>query len=321
MMVRGATRRYEDRLDCGAEANMAKMLAADASWEAANACTSRPTAVSLRRELRRRARLRRGSTGTPISTNPDPVSPRRTYVLGLPLLLSPARDLGLPMTDPSIDIEPSARLDRPRGEPRRRRRRRSGGDVRHKAERLPGRVGVMPTIHWCLFPHPTVRDLRTLSWPPPRGVFCRRAAATAPDVGGRATSKPSIGSRSATKSNGADFRRAPQGGRQQLALFRHRRSRTAAVIPRGAGAARSPGHRLSNARLPAARRTRRRAARQFCRKPASPDRRPRIVDRSRPTSPCSSATRRFDVRATGSTTLLHTPSRPRAMRSRGQEST
>jgi len=33
-----ATRKYEAGLDCGAEANMAKMLAADASWEAANAC-------------------------------------------------------------------------------------------------------------------------------------------------------------------------------------------------------------------------------------------------------------------------------------------
>src|SRR5215471_2322846 len=38
LMVREATRKYEAGLDCGAEANMAKMLAADASWEAANAC-------------------------------------------------------------------------------------------------------------------------------------------------------------------------------------------------------------------------------------------------------------------------------------------
>src|SRR5207302_9136559 len=33
-----ATPKFEAGLDCGAEANMAKMLAADASWEAANAC-------------------------------------------------------------------------------------------------------------------------------------------------------------------------------------------------------------------------------------------------------------------------------------------
>jgi acyl-CoA dehydrogenase len=38
LMVKEAVRKYEAGLDCGAEANMAKMLAADASWEAANAC-------------------------------------------------------------------------------------------------------------------------------------------------------------------------------------------------------------------------------------------------------------------------------------------
>ncbi|KAG7666538.1 hypothetical protein KSW81_003257 [Nannochloris sp. 'desiccata'] len=38
LMVREATRLYEAGQDCGAEANMAKMLAADASNEAANAC-------------------------------------------------------------------------------------------------------------------------------------------------------------------------------------------------------------------------------------------------------------------------------------------
>jgi alkylation response protein AidB-like acyl-CoA dehydrogenase len=38
LMVKEATRKYEAGLDCGAEANMAKMLAADSSWEAANAC-------------------------------------------------------------------------------------------------------------------------------------------------------------------------------------------------------------------------------------------------------------------------------------------
>ena len=38
LMVKEAARKYEAGLDCGAEANMAKMLAADASFEAANAC-------------------------------------------------------------------------------------------------------------------------------------------------------------------------------------------------------------------------------------------------------------------------------------------
>src|SRR3546814_10503331 len=38
LMVKEAARRYDAGLDCGAEGNMAKMLAADASWEAANVC-------------------------------------------------------------------------------------------------------------------------------------------------------------------------------------------------------------------------------------------------------------------------------------------
>src|SRR6202000_3087754 len=38
LMVKEATRKYEGGEDCGAEANMAKMLAADAAWDAANAC-------------------------------------------------------------------------------------------------------------------------------------------------------------------------------------------------------------------------------------------------------------------------------------------
>ena len=38
LMVKEATRKYEAGEDCGAEANMSKMLAADAAWDAANAC-------------------------------------------------------------------------------------------------------------------------------------------------------------------------------------------------------------------------------------------------------------------------------------------
>src|SRR5256886_7078925 len=47
LMVKEATRKYEAGLDCGAEANMAKMLAADASWEAANACIQTHGGVSF----------------------------------------------------------------------------------------------------------------------------------------------------------------------------------------------------------------------------------------------------------------------------------
>src|SRR5260370_2505696 len=38
LMVKEAARKYEAGFDCGAEANMAKMLAADAAWDAANPC-------------------------------------------------------------------------------------------------------------------------------------------------------------------------------------------------------------------------------------------------------------------------------------------
>jgi alkylation response protein AidB-like acyl-CoA dehydrogenase len=37
-MVRKATAMFEAQRDCGAEANMGKMLAADAAWHAAEAC-------------------------------------------------------------------------------------------------------------------------------------------------------------------------------------------------------------------------------------------------------------------------------------------
>ena len=44
LMMKEAARRYEAGRDCGAEANMAKMLAADASNEAANAASRRMAA-------------------------------------------------------------------------------------------------------------------------------------------------------------------------------------------------------------------------------------------------------------------------------------
>ena len=59
LMVKEATRKYEAGLDCGAEANMAKMLAADASWEAANACDPDPWRLWLCRGIRHRAQVPR----------------------------------------------------------------------------------------------------------------------------------------------------------------------------------------------------------------------------------------------------------------------
>jgi alkylation response protein AidB-like acyl-CoA dehydrogenase len=85
LMVREATRRYEDRLDCGAEANMAKMLAADASWEAANACVQTHGGFAFAEEydVERKFRETRLYQVAPISTNLI-LSHLAEHVLGLP---------------------------------------------------------------------------------------------------------------------------------------------------------------------------------------------------------------------------------------------
>lgn len=71
LMVREATRLYEAGLDCGAEANMSKMLAADASWEAANACLQTHGGFGFAEEydVERKFRETRLYQVAPISTN------------------------------------------------------------------------------------------------------------------------------------------------------------------------------------------------------------------------------------------------------------
>src|SRR5881296_1728222 len=71
LMVREATRKYEGGLDCGAEANMAKMLAADASWEAANAAIQTHGGFGFAEEydVERKFRETRLYQVAPISTN------------------------------------------------------------------------------------------------------------------------------------------------------------------------------------------------------------------------------------------------------------
>src|SRR5215475_6269239 len=71
LMVKEATRKYEAGLDCGAEANMAKMLAADASWEAANACIQTHGGFGFAEEydVERKFRETRLYQVAPISTN------------------------------------------------------------------------------------------------------------------------------------------------------------------------------------------------------------------------------------------------------------
>jgi alkylation response protein AidB-like acyl-CoA dehydrogenase len=85
LMVREATRRYEAGMDCGAEANMAKMLAADASFEAANACIQTHGGFGFAEEydIERKFRETRLYSVAPISTNLI-LSHLAEHVLGMP---------------------------------------------------------------------------------------------------------------------------------------------------------------------------------------------------------------------------------------------
>jgi len=85
LMVKEATRRYEAGLDCGAEANMAKMLAADASFEAANACIQTHGGFGFAEEydVERKFRETRLYQVAPISTNLI-LSFLAEHVLGMP---------------------------------------------------------------------------------------------------------------------------------------------------------------------------------------------------------------------------------------------
>jgi acyl-CoA dehydrogenase len=85
LMVHDAARRYDASTDCGAEANMAKMLAADASWEAANACLQTHGGFGFAEEydVERKFRETRLYQVAPISTNLI-LSYLAEHILGLP---------------------------------------------------------------------------------------------------------------------------------------------------------------------------------------------------------------------------------------------
>ncbi len=85
LMVREAIRLYEAGRDCGAEANMAKMLAADASFEAANACIQTHGGYGFAEEydVERKFRETRLYQVAPISTNLI-LSYLAEHVLGMP---------------------------------------------------------------------------------------------------------------------------------------------------------------------------------------------------------------------------------------------
>ena len=85
LMVHDAARRYERGENCGAEANMAKMLAADASWEAANACLQTHGGFGFAEDydVERKFRETRLYQVAPISTNLI-LAFIAEHVLGLP---------------------------------------------------------------------------------------------------------------------------------------------------------------------------------------------------------------------------------------------
>jgi acyl-CoA dehydrogenase len=85
LMVQEGIRLYEEGEPCGAEANMAKMLAADASFEAANACIQTHGGFGFAEEydVERKFRETRLYQVAPISTNLI-LSYLAEHVLGLP---------------------------------------------------------------------------------------------------------------------------------------------------------------------------------------------------------------------------------------------
>ena len=85
LMVREAAALYETGADCGAEANMAKHLAAEASWAAADMCLQTHGGFGFAEEfdIERKFRETRLYTVAPISTNLI-LSYIAEHVLGLP---------------------------------------------------------------------------------------------------------------------------------------------------------------------------------------------------------------------------------------------
>ncbi len=85
LMVREAAALYEAGKDCGAEANMAKQLAAEASWTAADMCLQTHGGFGFAEEfdIERKFRESRLYTVAPISTNLV-LSYIAEHVLGLP---------------------------------------------------------------------------------------------------------------------------------------------------------------------------------------------------------------------------------------------
>ena len=85
LMMHEAARLFENGTHCGAEANMAKLLAAEASWAAAEACVKTHGGYTFAEEydVERKFRETRLYQVAPISTNLI-LSYLSEHVLGLP---------------------------------------------------------------------------------------------------------------------------------------------------------------------------------------------------------------------------------------------
>jgi alkylation response protein AidB-like acyl-CoA dehydrogenase len=85
LMVHEAARKYDAGEDIGAEANMAKLLSADASWAAADMCVQTHGGFGFAEEydIERKFRETRLYQVAPISTNMI-LSYLAEHVLGLP---------------------------------------------------------------------------------------------------------------------------------------------------------------------------------------------------------------------------------------------
>ena len=84
-MVRKACAMFDAGMKCGAEANMARMLASEAAWELAEACFTchGGFAFACEYDIERKWREARLSRNAPISTNLI-MSYLAQHVLGLP---------------------------------------------------------------------------------------------------------------------------------------------------------------------------------------------------------------------------------------------
>ena len=85
LVIRKACALFEAERDCGAEANMGKMLAADAAWKAADSCLQTFGGFGFAREygIERKWRETRLYQTAPISTNMI-LAYIAQHVLGLP---------------------------------------------------------------------------------------------------------------------------------------------------------------------------------------------------------------------------------------------